>query len=298
MMKSRGMGAINRSKMGKEQKFAAGGLSNQDEMTLLLARKGEVSRGQAFQAARRLKLQEFDWKDPQTGKTGKYHTRMAGEAPPRPAGGISVPKGMKESDIYRDVDYENRLREIDKEYQQGLRNIEADSALRSLRDQEAYERQESLIGEANQHLAALRQQEKEQRAAESLGDLADYERREASESALGELADYERREREQSKMGELHRDVANYENDLRMAHLVGSAKPLERVYPEAALPLTRLGRLLGGSAPKRRQEPRLDNLDKLRPQKRVEPYYQGGSVAGASRGDGIAQRGKTRGKYL
>lgn len=244
------------------------------ELTLLLAKSGSVSQGQAFQAARALGLKEFEWQNPQTGKTGRYHTRMAGEAPPRPAGGISVPKGMRESDIYRDVDYENRLREIDKEYQQGLRNIEADSALRSLRDQEAYEQQESLRGEAAQYLAALRQQEKEQRAAESLGELANYERREASESALGELADYERREREQSKLGELYRDVANYENDLRMAHLVGSAKSLERVYPEAAFPLTRLGRLLSGVlASKSKQEPRFDNLNKLRPPERAEPFF-------------------------
>lgn len=117
-------------------------------MTLLLAKRGEVPRGAAFQAARRLGLSEFEWQDPSSGKTGRFHTRMAGE-------GLQLPRGMKESDLFRDPaqekinrDYYDTTQAIERNYRQKMADIESQYALKGLEDQEARERKAESEGEA------------------------------------------------------------------------------------------------------------------------------------------------------
>ena len=90
------------------------------EMILLLAKTGEPSIpfGTAFQAARVLGRGDFQWQ----GKPYKAQTAAEARGQPR------LPRGMKESDLYRDPaqerinrDYYDRTQQIEKDYQQKLR---------------------------------------------------------------------------------------------------------------------------------------------------------------------------------
>ena len=168
----------------------------QDEMTLLLAKSGSVPRGAAFQAARRLGLSEFEWKDPASGKVGRFHTRMAGE-------GMKLPRGMKESDLYRDPaqerinrEYYDTTQRIEKDYQQKLADIRSKYALKDLASQEERERQAESEGESEYLRESAEPSDRAKinqlRRAKAQAEQEDLEKQEEFEGRaekLGEMQD-------------------------------------------------------------------------------------------------------------
>jgi len=203
-----------------------------DELTLLLAKQGEVPRGQAFQAARRLGLSEFEWKDPSSGNVGRFHTRMAGE-------GLKLPKGLKESDLYRDPEQEGELEYLretsepsDRAKINQLLRAKAQEEQEGLEKQEAFEGRAERLGEMQDQLAAMNRQIEVLRTRPE--DLAsDRAKIAATQRAFQQWA--EKKKREQALRG---------------------------VYPETAIPFIRgLGSLFRSSAPRaapmryERQEP-------------------------------------------
>lgn len=249
-----------------------------DELTLLLAKQGEVPRGQAFQAARRLGLSEFEWKDPSSGNVGRFHTRMAGE-------GLKLPKGLKESDLYRDPeqerinrDYYNATQESERKYKQGMADIESKYALKGLAEQEARERQAESEGELeylretsepsdrakiNQLLRAKAQEEQE--------ELEKQEAFEGRAERLGEMQDQLAamnrqievlRTRPEDLASDRAKIAATQRAFQQWAEKKKREQALRGVYPETAIPFIRgLGSLFRSSAPRaapmryERQEP-------------------------------------------
>ena len=110
-----------------------------DPLAGILAARGGLTFNQAFAAARARGDTTFEWMNPQTGKVGTYTTARADDKRMR------LPKGMKESDLYRDPrkeqpmrDSEARQRAIEEEYQQNLRNIRSEFDTAEKRDLQRY----------------------------------------------------------------------------------------------------------------------------------------------------------------
>jgi hypothetical protein len=265
----------------------------QDEMTLLLAKSGAVPRGAAFQAARRLGLSEFEWQDPASGKVGRFHTRMAGE-------GIKLPRGMKESDLYRDPaqerinrEYYDTTQRIEKDYQQQLADIRSKYALKDLAFQEERERQAESEGEseylretaepsdrakinrlrrakAQEEQEGLDKQEQFEGRAERLGEMQD--RLAAMNRQIEAL-----RTRPEDLASDRAKIAATQRAFQQWADQKKKEQALQGVYPEAGLPFLRgLGALFRSS----RTQP-------MRYYNRQEPTFAAGGLAGlASQGRG------------
>ena len=230
------------------------------EFTLLLAKVGHpsVSFNAAFAAARMLKRPQFDWQ-------GKPYTAQTRE---EARGGFRLPRGMKESDLYRDSareqpmrDSEARQQAIEAEYQQNLRDIRSEFETADKRDLQPY----------TSDMAPFEQnQMARQQAGEHLANLQQYEQREAIEGPVQEkyeqkfLADRAEIQRLRELQKRLQQEV--YDNQLA-AHMQGlqqyeqgerdaderlyqeafqkwaaskrQEQALERVYPEAAIPVGR-----------------------------------------------------------
>lgn len=274
----------------------------QDELTLLLAKRGEVPRGLAFQAARRLGLPEFQWKDPKTGKVGRYHTRMAGE-------GMKLPRGMKESDLYRNPaqerinkEYYDTTQQIERDYQQKLAGIKADTELGRLAEQEASEQKAEAEGLAEYLRESGEASDRakigqllRKRADEDLDRLSYREDLEQIAEMAGELPvayqNYVDRQKlqaampihmasDRAKMGEMKRreDLAFRD----WAAQKQQEQALESVYPEAFLGgLGFLRGLFGArrAAPMVRREPTMRDADMMYYQGRPEPSFAGGGLA-------------------
>lgn len=262
-------------------------------MTLLLAKRGEIPRGTAFQAARRLGLSEFEWKDPSTGRTGRFHTRMAGE-------GMKLPRGMKESDLYRDPaqerinkEYYDTTQQIDKDYQQRLADIQSQFALKGLAAQEAREREAEAKGEeeylreaaAPSDRAKINQLRRAKAQAEQEG-LEKQEEFEERAEKLGEMQDRLAamnrqievlRTRPEDVASDRAKIVATQRAFQQWADQKKKEQALQGVYPEAGLPFLRgLGALFRSS----RTQP-------MRYYNRQEPTFAAGGLAGlASQGRG------------
>lgn len=265
----------------------------QDEMTLLLAKRGEIPRGTAFQAARRLGLSEFEWKDPSTGRTGRFHTRMAGE-------GMKLPRGMKESDLYRDPaqerinkEYYDTTQQIDKDYQQRLADIQSQFALKGLAAQEAREREAEAKGEEEylRETAAPSDRAKinQLRRAKAQAEQEGLEKQEEFEERAEKLGEMQDRLAAMNRQIEVLRtrpeDVASDRAKIaatqrafqQWADQKKKEQALQGVYPEAGLPFLRgLGALFRSS----RTQP-------MRYYNRQEPTFAAGGLAGlASQGRG------------
>ena len=184
------------------------------EMILLLAKTGEpsVNFNTAFAAARALGRPQFQWQ----GKPYAAQTREEARGAPR------LPRGMKESDLYRDPareqifrDSEARQRAIQEEYQQTLRDIQSGSEAADKRDLQQYT---SDMAPFEQNQLARQQADKH------LEDMRRYEMRESLEGPIQE--DYERKfladraeiERLTALQKQLQQQV--YENELA-AHMQG-----------------------------------------------------------------------------
>lgn len=220
-----------------------------DELTLLLARQGEVSRGQAFQAARRLGLAEFEWKDPETGKLGRFHTRMAGEPDPNAPRGLKLPKGMQESDLYRDPAREETLRTLD-EYPQKLRDIRSEFEAADKRDLQQYtsdmapfERDQELRGEAARDLENLRAYEAREAAEAALQEAEepDRVRRHNEVKQLRALQNQLQQEVYKNEQAALQREIDENEQKVLQEWSARKRKEqaLEPVYPELLAPVGR-----------------------------------------------------------
>ena len=246
------------------------------ELTLLLAKTGEPSIGfnVAFQAARALGRDTFQWR----GKP--YKAQTAEEA-------RRLPRGMKESDLYRDPaqerinrDYYDQTQAIERDYQQSLRNISSESdtqrknELRSLTsDMAPFEQNQLALQNLDRHM----------------GQMRDYEQNELIQGTVNEEVE-KAAARDRAEMDRLNKEIAFYESMLRMqdyeqAEMDADAQlnlerlaplrqqqALQPVYPEMLLPgLPRavravtgaLDRLRGGRRPApERQEPTF-NLNSL-----------------------------------
>lgn len=184
------------------------------EMILLLAKTGEpsINFNTAFAAARALGRPQFQWQ----GKPYAAQTREEARGTPR------LPRGMKESDLYRDSareqpmrDSEARQRGIEAEYQQNLRNIRSEFETADKRDFQQYT---SDMAPFEQNQLARQQ------AAQHLDDMRLYEAREAVEGPMQE--EYEREslanraeiERLTALQKQLQQEV--YDNELA-AHMQG-----------------------------------------------------------------------------
>lgn len=265
----------------------------QDEMTLLLAKRGEIPRGTAFQAARRLGLSEFEWKDPSTGRTGRFHTRMAGE-------GMKLPRGMKESDLYRDPaqerinkEYYDTTQQIDKDYQQRLADIQSQFALKGLAAQEAREREAEAKGEEEYLREAAAPSDRAKinqlRRAKAQAEQEGLEKQEEFEERAEKLGEMQDRLAAMNRQIEVLRtrpeDVASDRAKIaatqrafqQWADQKKKEQALQGVYPEAGLPFLRgLGALFRSS----RTQP-------MRYYNRQEPTFAAGGLAGlASQGRG------------
>jgi hypothetical protein len=277
----------------------------QDELTLMLAKKGEVPRGLAFQAARRLGLSEFQWKDPKTGKVSRYHTRMAGES-------TGLPKGMKESDLYRNPEqerinkeYYDTTQQIERDYQRKLAGIQADSDLDRVAKQEAGEQKAEDEGLAEYLKESGESSDRakigqllRQKADQDLDRISFQETRQDIHELAGTLPylvqQYVDREKlqeampihmasDRSKMGEIKRreDLAFRD----WAAQKQQEQALEPVYPEALLGgLGFLRGLFGArrAAPAVRREPTMRDSDMMYYQGRPEPSFAGGGLASLS----------------
>lgn len=266
----------------------------QDEMTLLLAKRGEVPRGAAFQAARRLGLSEFEWQDPSSGKTGRFHTRMAGE-------GLQLPRGTKESDLFRDPaqekinrDYYDTTQAIERNYRQKMADIESQYALKGLEDQEARERKAESEGEAEYLRETAEPSDRAKinqllraKAQRSLEGLETQEGIEDWASKLGETK--EQLAKLDRQIALLNSQAADQASDrakidaIQRANRLAieqrqKAQALQGVYPELALvPLLRgLGALF-----------RTSRTVPMRYYDRQEPNFAAGGLAGlAAQGRG------------
>jgi hypothetical protein len=256
--------------------------SQEAEMILLLAKTGEPSIpfGTAFQAARTLGRGDFQWQ----GKPYKAQTAEEARGQPR------LPRGMKESDLYRDPaqekisrDYYDRTQQIKKDYQQALRNISFDStqseknALRQYTsDMAPFEQNQLAQQQLQSHMKGLRNyemneliqgtvnEEVERQRERDRQEIADLVRRVNdmnAEVSLQQLRDYEAAEQE-----------ADTQLNLQRLAPLRQQQALQPLYPEMLLPgLPRavrgavglLDRLRGGRrAPAERQEPTF-NLNSL-----------------------------------
>jgi hypothetical protein len=263
------------------RRFQAGGearsnpMLEQAEMTLLLAKTGEPSIpfGAAFQAARALGRETFEWR----GKP--YRAQTAEEAQGRPR----LPRGMKESDLYRDPaqerisrDYYDRTQQIEKDYQQELRNISSDSDTRQKRDLQPYtsdmapfEDNQRALQELDRHMAGLRKYEEDELIQGTVNE-------EVEKAVAKDRAEMDRLGKEIAFYESLL-NLRNYEQAERDADAQANAKRLkgmEReqavkpVYPEMLLPglpravrgaAAMLDRLRGGKPPpKERKEPTMN----------------------------------------
>lgn len=257
----------------------------QDELTLLLAKRGGVPRGLAFQAARRLGLQEFEWMDPNTGRVGRFHTRMAGE-------GMKLPRGMKESDLYRDPaqersnrNYYDATQQAERDYQQELRNISSESDtqrkndIRSLTSGMApFEQNQQALRDLDRHMAQMQDyelneliqgtvnEEVEKTAAKDRAEMDRLNKEIAFYDSMVRMQDYEQAER----------DADTKLNLERLAPL-RQQQALQPVYPELGLP--GLPKALRGI---------FSLIDRLRapkepPPARQEPYFAAGGIASLNR---------------
>jgi hypothetical protein len=279
---------------------------SQDELTLVLATRGAVPRGQAFQAARRLGLAEFEWKNPETGRMGRFHTRMAGEPDPNVQRGPRLPQGMKLEDLYRDPareqlmrDSEARQRAIEEEYQQNLRDIRSEFETADKRDFQQYtsdmapfERNQELRGEAARGLEGLRAYENREAIEGAMQEAEEPERvrRHEEIQQLRALQDQLQQEVYRNEQAALQREIDENEQKVLQEWAAGKRKEqaLQPVYPEAAIPgmpgalrgiMGLLNRLRSSPQP-RREEPDIQTFPTPRPQ-RSEPemnFRAGGAV--------------------
>lgn len=255
-------------------------------MTLLLAKSGAVPRGAAFQAARRLGLPEFEWKDPASGKVGRFHTRMAGE-------GIKLPRGMKESDLYRDAgqerinrDYYDTTQRIEKDYQQKLADIRSKYALKDLAFQEERERQAESEGESEYLRETAEPSDRAKinqlRRAKAQAEQEDLERQEEFEGRSERLGGMQNQLEAMNRQIEVLRtrpeDLASDRAKIaatqrafqQWADQKKKEQALQGVYPEAAIPFLRgLGALFRSS----RTQP-------MQYYSRQEPTFAAGGLAG------------------
>lgn len=262
-------------------------------MTLLLAKSGSVPRGAAFQAARRLGLSEFEWKDPASGKVGRFHTRMAGE-------GMKLPRGMKESDLYRDPaqerinrEYYDTTQRIEKDYQQKLAHIQSQYALKDLASQEERERQAESEGESEYLRESAEPSDRAKinqlRRAKAQAEQEDLEKQEEFEGRAERLGEMQDRLAAMNRQIEVLRtrpeDLASDRAKIaatqrafqQWADQKKKEQALQGVYPEAAIPFLRgLGTLFRSS----RAQP-------MRYYNRQEPTFAAGGLAGlANQGRG------------
>jgi hypothetical protein len=250
----------------------------QAELTLLLAKTGEpsISFGAAFQAARALSRDQFEWR----GKP--YRAQTAEEA----RGQSRLPRGMKESDLYRDPaqerinkDYYDATQAIEKNYQQSLRDISSDSGTRQKRDLQPYtsdmapfEDNQRALKELDRHMGQMRQYEEDELIQGTVNEEVERQR----ERDRQEIAELMRRVNEMKADVSLM-NIRDYEQAERDADAQLNAQRLrgmEReqavkpVYPEMLLPglpravrgaAAMLDRLRGGKRPpKERKEPTMN----------------------------------------
>jgi hypothetical protein len=239
------------------------------ELILLLAKTGEPSIpfGTAFQAARALGRGTFQWR----GKPYKAQTAEEARGQPR------LPRGMKESDLYRDPaqerisrDYYDRTQQIEKDYQQELRNISFDStqseknALRGLTsDMAPFEQNQLVQQQLQDHMKGLRdyemneliqgtineELEKDRLAREELQRLSNEL---GFEVSMRQLRDYEAAEQD-----------ADAQLNLQRLAPLRQQQALQPVYPEMLLPgLPKAVRSVVGA------------LDRLRAGRRASPPRQ------------------------
>ncbi|MFZ9959254.1 MAG: hypothetical protein ACO3GP_02585 [Candidatus Limnocylindrus sp.] len=206
------------------------------ELILLLAKTGEPSIpfGTAFQAARALGRGDFQWQ----GKP--YKAQTAEEA----RGQLRLPRGMKESDLYRDPaqekisrDYYDRTQQIEKDYQQELRNISFDS---TQSEKNALRGLTSDMAPFEQNQLALRM------ADEDMKRLRNYEMNELIQGTVNEEVERQR-ERDRQEIAELMQrinemkadvslmDLRDYEAAERDADAQANAQRLKAMQQEQAL---------------------------------------------------------------
>lgn len=222
------------------------------ELILLLAKQGAVSRDQAFAAARALNLGEFEWTNPSTGATGRFHTRMAGESDPKARLG-----GMRLEDLYRDPIQEQESRElydINQRYEQGLRDSE-DRYQMGIAAIDAEEKR-GLQPYTSDMSAYEQGLDNERRFQDSMQQMREYEAREAQEGPINEALEQVEQKNlaAQKKQAEenLEKHMANlrayegqeaaieskrqYDDLMNWAQQQRQAQALQPVYPEAVIP--------------------------------------------------------------
>jgi len=238
---------------------------------------------------------------------------MAGE-------GMRLPRGIKESDLYRDPvqerisrDYYDRTQQIEKDYQQELRNISSESDTRQKRglqpytsDMVPFERNQEALRELDRHMAGLRKYEEDeliqgtvneevQKAVEqdraemdrlgkeiafyeSLLRLKNYENAERdadAQLALGQLMNEEAFERSFEGLQDYERAEQQADAQANLARLapLRQQQAIQPVYPEMGL--LALPKALRGI---------FSLIDRLRsakelPPPRQEPYFSAGGIA-------------------
>jgi hypothetical protein len=271
-----------------------------DPLAGILAARGGLTFNQAFAAARARGDTTFEWMDPKTGKVGRYTTARADDKRMR------LPKGMKESDLYRDPakeqpmrDSEARQRAIEAEYQQNLRDIRSQFDTADKRDLQRYtsdmapfETNQRLRGEAERDLENLRTYEAREAAEAALQEAEepDRVRRHNEIQQLRALQDQLQQEVYRNEQTALQREIDENEQKVLQEWAAGKRKEqaLQPVYPEAAIPgmpgalrgiMGLLNRLRSSPQP-RREEPDIQTFPTPRPQ-RSEPemnYRAGGAV--------------------
>lgn len=274
-----------------------------DPLAGILSARGGLTFNQAFAAARARGDATFEWMNPQTGKVGLFTTARADDKRMR------LPRGMKESDLYRDPareqpmrDSEARQRAIEEQYQQNLRDIRSEFEAADKRDLQRYtsdmapfERDQQLQGEAVRDLENLRA----------------YEAREAVEAAMQEAEEPERVRRYneiqqlralqnqlqqqvyRNEQTALQREIDENEQKVLQEWAAGKRKEqaLEPVYPEMLAPVGRaavstgkaaasgimgvLNRLRANSQPRpRREEPNIQTFPTPRSRREPEMNFQ------------------------
>lgn len=271
-----------------------------DPLAGILAARGGLTFNQAFAAARARGDATFEWMNPQTGKVGTYTTARADDKRMR------LPKGMKESDLYRDPrkeqpmrDSEARQRAIEEEYQQTLRDIQSGSEAADKRDLQRYtsdmapfERDQKLRGEAAKDLENLRAYEAREAAEAALQEAEEPNRvrRHNEIKQLRALQNQLQREVYKNEQAALQREIDENEQKVLQEWAAGKRQEqaLQPVYPEVAIPgvpgalrgiMGLLNRLRSGPQP-RREEPDIQTFPTPRPQ-RSEPemnFRAGGAV--------------------
>lgn len=271
-----------------------------DPLAGIIAARGGLTFNQAFAAARARGDATFEWMNPQTGKVGTYTTTRADDKRMR------LPKGMKESDLYRDPrkeqlmrDSEARQRAIEEEYQQNLRNIRSEFDTAGKRDLQRYtsdmapfERDQQLRGEAARDLENLRAYEAREAAEAALQEAEepDRVRRHNEIQQLRALQNQLQQEVYRNEQAALQREIDENEQKVLQEWAAGKRQEqaLQPVYPEAAIPgmpgalrgiMGLLNRLRSGTQP-RREEPDIQTFPTPRPQ-RSEPemnFRAGGAI--------------------